>query len=560
MRAKFQARGIVTGVTYSRNIVPVDARLYAFLLAQAREELRRLHPNASLDEQRLRFVGLHADVLEAARFDDRASAAARRASSGAAAFEALRQRDADLVGRARENPGAAHLSTFNAQCRALKERFAAAGYPDLGWATNATPEDTSFLQFMAAKVRQAARERLGDDVSALRAAFAKIRTIFWEAADFELASADAFDAAAFDALAAADADVVDRARVKPSGRGRGGGRVAEFPKKLAELVRQHAGVAFWDAPARELVIVNKARFESDVMLCYFSSAAYSGFQRQLNNYGFSIAESAALRADPEGALVYSNCDTSIRSVADFARLVNNRGRAKPKPAPAPAPKRPGTARQAAMRAHTDAALAALTQTELRRIMAARGVGPPDEPPATPAPVPAAAPALQSLAPQVQLDDADDAAPWSGPAPELGGEEAPPQGAPVAPPSAPQPVAAVAALPFGMGAAADARVPFGGALPTLGVDVELDAALAAPALAEALAASTWETPPPPEPDAGALALVLEALDEESRQAAAAPAPVVAAPALVSPVAAAASTKRPRDESPKSVAQSCVESYQ
>ena len=41
---------------------------------------------------------------------------------------------------------------------------------------------------------------------------------------------------------------------------------------------------------------------------------------------------------------------------------------------------------------------------------------------------------------------------------------------------------------------------------------------------------------------------------------APAPVVAAPALVSPVAAAASTKRPRDESPKSVAQSCVDSYQ
>ena len=41
---------------------------------------------------------------------------------------------------------------------------------------------------------------------------------------------------------------------------------------------------------------------------------------------------------------------------------------------------------------------------------------------------------------------------------------------------------------------------------------------------------------------------------------APAPVVAAPALVSPVAAAASTKRPRDESPKSVARSCVRSYQ
>ena len=41
---------------------------------------------------------------------------------------------------------------------------------------------------------------------------------------------------------------------------------------------------------------------------------------------------------------------------------------------------------------------------------------------------------------------------------------------------------------------------------------------------------------------------------------APAPVVAAPALVSPVAAGASKKRPREESPTSVAQSCVDSYQ
>ena len=177
--------------------------------------------------------------------------------------------------------------------------------------------------------------------------------------------------------------------------------------------------------------------------------------------------------------------------------------------------------------------------------------------------------------QLDDDDDDDAAPWSGPAPELGGE-APPQDASVAMPPAPQlvaavaappvgavaapPVGAVAARPFGMGAAtADARVPFGGALQELDAAVEVDAALVAPALDGALAAPAWPTPPPAAAlDASAQLFGLD-LDARSRQAAA-PAPVVAAPALVSPVAAAASTKRPRDESPKSVAQSCVDSYQ
>ena len=162
--------------------------------------------------------------------------------------------------------------------------------------------------------------------------------------------------------------------------------------------------------------------------------------------------------------------------------------------------------------------------------------------------------------QLDDDDDDDAAPWSGPAPELGGE-APPQDASVATPSAAQPVAAVAARPVGMGAAAaDARVPFGGSLPALSVVVEVEAACAAAALDGALAVPAWPTPAPaPALDASAQLFGLD-LDAPSLQAAAAPAPVVAAPALVSPVAAAASTKRPRDESPKSVAQSCVESYQ
>jgi len=143
----------------------------------------------------------------------------------------------------------------------------------------------------------------------------------------------------------------------------------------------------------------------------------------------------------------------------------------------------------------------------------------------------------------------------GAAPPVGAVAAPPVSAVAAPP-----VGAVVARPFGMGAAtADARVPFGGALQELDAAVEVDAALVAPALDGALAAPAWPTPPPAAAlDASAQLFGLD-LDARSRQAAA-PAPVVAAPALVSPVAAAASTKRPRDESPKSVAQSCVESYQ
>jgi hypothetical protein len=156
--------------------------------------------------------------------------------------------------------------------------------------------------------------------------------------------------------------------------------------------------------------------------------------------------------------------------------------------------------------------------------------------------------------KVQLDDDDDAAP-SGPASEL--DEAPQQDVAALPAPAPQPISAVAAPPVGAVAAADARVPFGGALQELGVDVELDAALAAPPLDKALAAPAWPTPPPALAlDASAQLFGLD-LDARSRQAAAAPAPVVAAPALVSPVAPTASKKRPRDESPTSVAPSCVE---
>ena len=336
VRAKFQARGIVKGVKYARAVVPTGTRLYAFFLAQAREELRRLHPDAPLDVQRALVVGVYTDVLEAARFDDLASAAARAASSNAADFEALRKHDADLLSRARENPGAAAASKF----RALKARLDAAGFGVEGWATSMTPEDTPFLRFQLAKAREAARKRLGHDASALRAAFVTIRTIFREAANFEDDErAVSSDAAAFEALAAADADLVDRAR----------GGYAKFPKKLADMVMRHADVASWDALARELVIFDQARFEREVMPRYFKTNKFDSFHRQLNYHGFSIAKSAADASRPEGALVYSNSDKSVRAVADLATLVSSQGRAKPTPAPKPKPKRRSRAERAAQR-------------------------------------------------------------------------------------------------------------------------------------------------------------------------------------------------------------------
>jgi len=379
LKARFSGLDL-DGLIYCTAMKPVGESYWAWLAAQARVKRRKQLGSAPPpDVQRAAVVAIHAAVLETTGYVDRASDDARAASSGAAVFEALRQRDEDLVGRARKNPGAAHLSSLHAQCRALKARLDAAGFGVQCWAHSATPEGTPFLCFQLAKAREAARKRLGQDVSALRVAFAKIRTIFREAADFtDVACADAFDAAAFDALAAADADVLGRTRA-PSGAA-----VAEFPKKLDELVRQHADVVSWNGTARKLVIFDQARFESEVLPRYFNSG-FSCFTRQLQHHGFSKLRKSEVDASlPAGVTVYSNT-----TVADLTKLVRRKsGEAKPEPAPAP--KRPGTARQAAMRTHADAALADLTATELRRIMAARGVGPPDEPPATPAPAPTAA--------------------------------------------------------------------------------------------------------------------------------------------------------------------------
>ena len=115
-------------------------------------------------------------------------------------------------------------------------------------------------------------------------------------------------------------------------------------------------------------------------------------------------------------------------------------------------------------------------------------------------------------------DDDDVAPWSTPEQDVGVQL---QNAPL-PAAAPTPFGAFAAQPFDMR-------PFSGALPPLGVGVELDAALEASAPGDALAASAWATPAPAE----ALDASARLFGFESLQAAAAPAPVVAAPAEPTP---------------------------
>ena len=88
------------------------------------------------------------------------------------------------------------------------------------------------------------------------------------------------------------------------------------------------------------------------------------------------------RRGPEGALVYSNTVARPRSSASSSREAD---------AGAGAEVLPRYARRTTGQLvveDTDAALAALTDMDVRRIMAARGVGPPDEPPATPAACPA----------------------------------------------------------------------------------------------------------------------------------------------------------------------------
>jgi hypothetical protein len=258
----------------------------------------------------------------------------------------------------------------------------------------------------------------------------------------------------------------------------------KFPKALAEMVTCDADVVSWNATARTLVIVDQERFKSDVMPRY-SNGSFHCFQRQLQYHGFYTAKSAAGASWPQGARVYVNRDTSIRAVADFERLVKRKaGAARLAAAPAPAPKPLSRAERAARRA-----------------------------------------GLAPAAPMQVDDDDDDAAPWSGPATESDGWEAPPpQDAPVAVPPALQPVGAYAAPPVGMGATPPVGAvamppfdmgPFGGALQPLDV-VEVAASREASALDdEALAARAWETPPLPPPlDDCALESVLADLDAQS----------------------------------------------
>ena len=486
VRAKFEERGIVTGVTYSRAVVPIDARLYAFLLAQAREELRRLHPNASLDEQRALVVGVYTDVLEAARFDDLASAAARAASSNAADFEALRAHDADLLSRARSFPQKlaeivrchADVVSWDATAGKLvivdRARFASEvmsryfrtsefesfqrqltsfGFSKV-WEVDASlPAGvTVYSNTAVADLAKLVRGKAAAPASAplTRAARAAQRvepapaTLEPTATETTLVKFTARGALPVDPTCPACCGAPEAHKCA-----RGGGRVAEFPKKLDKLVRQHADVVSWNATTHELVI-DQARLEREVLPLYFKMRDFDSFRSQLGAYGFSkVNQSAADAPRPAGVKVYSNT-----AVTDLTKLVKCKSGKAAAPAPAP---------------QDLTATASHSFAPGQRVVTTNQAGPPlqgelitcgpemckvkfdawsdelDFPRGQLAPAPDA-PALQSQAPQVQLDDEDDAAPWSGPAPELGGEDAPPQDAPVAARAAAAAVAAVAAPP------------------------------------------------------------------------------------------------------------------
>jgi len=92
-----------------------------------------------------------------------------------------------------------------------------------------------------------------------------------------------------------------------------------FLIKLQEIVadEKNRDIIRWDN--KELQILNKLRFEEEVMPQYFtaqgSRSRFSSFSRQLNNYGFENT----LRG-PKGCPVYRHVDPNIKTVADFLKV------------------------------------------------------------------------------------------------------------------------------------------------------------------------------------------------------------------------------------------------
>ena len=145
----------------------------------------------------------------------------------------------------------------------------------------------------------------------------------------------------FDAQLARDAATIQL--VADANRG---GSVAAFPQKLADIVARHADVIRWDAIARELVVVDQARFEREVLPLYFNMKKNhcNGFRTQLGIYGFSeVKQSATDAPRPAGALVYSNT-----AVADLTKLVRRKSAAPALMYP-PAPTRPSREERATRR-------------------------------------------------------------------------------------------------------------------------------------------------------------------------------------------------------------------
>jgi hypothetical protein len=113
---------------------------------------------------------------------------------------------------------------------------------------------------------------------------------------------------------------------------------SNFAKGLADMATDHAAVIYWDATAHKLVIVDKARFERDVLPRYSARrGTFSTFIRQLQYHGFSQVSNSSRRPRPAGPLVFVNT-----AVTDLSKLVA-RKRRKP---PVPAPKRPSRAERA----------------------------------------------------------------------------------------------------------------------------------------------------------------------------------------------------------------------
>ena len=93
-----------------------------------------------------------------------------------------------------------------------------------------------------------------------------------------------------------------------------------FLVKLQEIVQDHKNkdIIRWTKNL-ELQVLNKRRFEEDIMPLYFTAqgtrSRFSSFSRQLNNYGFENT----LRG-PKDCPVYRHVDANVKTADDFLKV------------------------------------------------------------------------------------------------------------------------------------------------------------------------------------------------------------------------------------------------